>query len=67
MLIIRVYNGKGAFGVILKEEQEKEAERIFERLVKEPHEEGSVVELLDSNLSTLKSNVANNNNKEASL
>ncbi len=67
MLIIRVYNGKGTFGVILKEEQNKDAQRIFERLVNEPHEEGSVVELLDSNLSTLKSNVANNKNKEASL
>ena len=67
MLIIRVYNGKGIFGVILKEDEEKEAQRIFDRLVNEPLEEDSIVELLDSNLSTLKSNVAHNNNKEASL
>jgi hypothetical protein len=67
VLIVRVYNGKGTFGVILKEDEEKEAHRIFDRLVNEPHEEGSVVELLDKNLSTLKSKAVNNKNKEASL
>lgn len=67
MLIVRVYNGKGIFGVILKEDQEKEAQALFDRMLNEYIKEGSIVELLDSNLTPLKTNEANNENKEASL